>query len=63
VNIKPHQKTKLTISPEEETDFSAEDTQKLVESQKKALSKLCGIGNSGLTDIGQNHDKYLYKKE
>lgn len=63
VNIKPHQKAELIVFPEEETDLSPEDARKLVESQKKALSKLCGIGNSGIGDIGRNHDKYLYHKE
>ncbi len=62
VNIKPHQKAELIIFPEE-ADLSPEEARKLVESQKKALAKFCGIGNSGLSDVAQNHDKYLYHKE
>lgn len=63
VNIKPHQKAELIIFPEEKASPLPEDAQKLVKAQKKALRKLCGIGNSGLSDIAENHDKYLYQKE
>ena len=63
VNIKPHQKAEIIISPEEDFDFSPEEARKLAESQKAALAKFCGIGHSGLSDVGRNHDKYLYRKE
>ncbi len=56
-NLKEHQKVDIIILPDES------ETAKLVESQKKALSKFCGIGSSGIGDIGRNHDKYLYRKE
>ncbi len=63
VNIKPHQEIELTISTKEKTHFSEEELQKLLESQKKAISKFCGVGNSGLSDVSINHDKYLYQKD
>lgn len=56
VNIKPNQKIELLIFP------SDEEIPELVKSQKKALSKLCGVGNSGLSDLSREHDKYLYQK-
>ena len=56
VNIKSNQKIELLIFPSEE------EIQKLVKTQKKALSKLCGVGKSGLSDISRRHDKYLYLK-
>lgn len=57
VNIESKKKIKLVIFPSEE------DIPNLVESQKKSLSRLCGIGRSKLGDLSLNHDKYLYKKE
>ncbi len=63
VNIKPHQKAELIIFPEGEFSLLPEDAQKLVKAQKKALAKFVGIGNSGLSDVAENHDKYLYQKE
>lgn len=56
VNIKPNQKIELLIFPSEE------EITELVKSQRKALSKLCGIGESGLSDLSRRHDKYLYQK-
>ena len=35
----------------------------IVKSQKKALAKLVGIADSGLKNISNEHDKYLYEKE
>ncbi len=61
VTIKPHQKAELVIFPEEET--SAEDVQKLVTAQKKAIAKFIGKGRSIEGDLSENHDKYLYPKE
>ncbi len=58
VNIKPHQKAELVIFPEGK--ILPEDVTKLIKTQKKALRKFCGIGSSGLSDIAENHDSYLY---
>lgn len=54
IKLKRHQKIKIAIFPNEE------EAPKIVESQKKALLKLSGIGKSGLPDLGNGHDKYLY---
>lgn len=56
VNIKSNQKFELIIFPSEEA------IPELVKAQKKALSKLCGIGESGLADLSRRHDKYLYRR-
>lgn len=56
VKIKPNQKIELLIFP------SQEEIPELVKAQKKALSKLCGVGKSGLSDLSRRHDKYLYQK-
>lgn len=32
----------------------------LINTQKKELSKIIGIGSSGNTDIARKHDRYLY---
>jgi len=64
VDIKPHQKAKIIISQEEDfINLSPEEARKLAESQRKALARFCGIGHSGLSDVAENHDKYLYRKE
>lgn len=53
VNIKPQKKIKLVIFPSEE------DIPNLVKSQKKFLSRLCGIGKSKLGNLSLNHDKHF----
>jgi len=45
----------LVVIPEEDTDT------KLLESQKKELSSIIGIGKSGISDISRRHDKYIYE--
>jgi predicted DNA-binding antitoxin AbrB/MazE fold protein len=40
----------------------SEDPTTLVLSQRKALADLAGIGNSGHSDISEDHDSYLYRK-
>lgn len=55
LDLRDHQRVKLEIIPEEETS--------LIESQKKALLEMAGIGNSGLTDIARKHNQYLYQKD
>ena len=51
IDLRDHQRVKLQIIP----DAS------LVESQKRAPLEIVGIGNSGLTDVARNHNKYLYQ--
>ncbi len=55
VNLRENQRVKLEIIPEAETS--------LVESQKRALLEIAGIGNSGLKDVAGKHNKYLYRKD
>lgn len=55
INLSNHQRVRLEVIPEAETS--------LVESQKRALLEIAGIGNSGLTDVARNHNKYLYQKD
>jgi len=52
IHLPDHQRVKLEIISEEEVS--------LVESQKKALLEVAGIGSSGLDDVARKHDKYLY---
>ncbi|OIO74456.1 MAG: hypothetical protein AUJ85_05575 [Elusimicrobia bacterium CG1_02_37_114] len=56
VRLHNHEKIQLIVLPNEER------ISELVKSQKRALRKYCGIGESGLTDVSRNHDKYLYGK-
>ncbi|MBU4184797.1 MAG: antitoxin family protein [Proteobacteria bacterium] len=55
INLRDHQRVKLEIIHEAEPS--------LVESQKKALLEIAGIGNSGLSDVARKHNKYLYGKD
>lgn len=40
-------------------DAKEEETA-LLNSQKKELSKIVGIGRSGKTNVARKHDRYLY---
>ena len=55
INLPDHQRVKLEIILEGETS--------LVESQKKALLEIAGMGDSGLTDVARTHNNYLYQKD
>lgn len=55
IDLPDRQRVKLEIIPEDETS--------LIESQKKALLEISGMGNSGLTDVARKHNKYLYQKD
>ncbi len=52
VDLPEHKHVHLILMPEDEAA--------LLNSQKKELSKIIGIGRSGKTDISRKHDKYLY---
>jgi predicted DNA-binding antitoxin AbrB/MazE fold protein len=52
VNLPEHKHVHLILIPEEEAT--------LLNSQKRELSKIVGIGKSGKTDVARKHDKYLY---
>lgn len=55
IDLRDHQRVKLQIMPEDETS--------LVASQKRALSKIAGMGKSGSTDVARKHNEYLYQKD
>ena len=57
VKFKEHQQVEILVLPDEAEALA------LAKAQRKALSEFCGIGNSGLPDLGSNHDKYLYPKD
>ncbi len=50
VDLPEHKHVHLILVPEEA----------LLNSQKKELSKIVGIGRSSKTDVARKHDKYLY---
>jgi predicted DNA-binding antitoxin AbrB/MazE fold protein len=52
VDFPEHKHVHLILMPEEEVA--------LLNSQKKELSKIIGIGRSGKTDVSRKHDRYLY---
>ena len=52
VNIPDHKHVHLMLIPDDEAI--------LINTQKKELSKIIGIGSSGKTDIARKHDNYLY---
>ena len=52
VDLPEHKHVHLMVMPEDEAE--------LLNSQKKALSKIVGIGSSGLKDVAGKHDQYLY---
>lgn len=57
IDLAEHEKFRLTISYIEELKHT---DQEFVKRQKKALMNIAGIGDSGLGDVSENHDKYLY---
>lgn len=52
VNLPEHKHVHLILIPEEEAA--------LLNSQKKELSKIVGIGRSGKTDVARKNDRYIY---
>ena len=54
IDLEEHQKINLVILPTEK------ELNAWVESQKKELNDIIGIGKSGLKDVSVKHDKYLY---
>lgn len=54
-NLKNHQRVRIEILPEEDGAS--------LEAQKKILLEFAGLGESNLTDVARNHDRYLYPKD
>ena len=55
IDLRENQRVKIEIIPEPEIS--------LVESQKRALLEIAGMGNSGLKDVARKHNEYLYPKD
>ena len=53
-HLPDHQRVKLKII--------SEDEETLLESQRKALLEVAGMGASGQDDVARTHDKHLYLK-
>ncbi len=59
ISLREHSRVSLVISS---IDLElGDDSPETVKSQKEALAELIGIGSSGLADVSDNHDKYLYQ--
>ncbi len=52
VDLPEHKHVHLILMPDEESD--------LLNSQKKELSELIGIGSGDKSDVARKHDRYLY---
>lgn len=59
LKLPEHIRFRLTIAPVEEDEKEIEKT---VAKQKEALLSIAGIGSSGLPDVSEKHDEYLYSK-
>ena len=54
IDLPEHKHVHLVVIPEEDT--------RLLESQKKELSSIIGIGESSIRDVSRRHDQYIYEK-
>jgi predicted DNA-binding antitoxin AbrB/MazE fold protein len=52
INLPEHKHVHLILIPDEEAA--------LLNSQKKELSRITGIGKGDKTDVARKHDQYLY---
>ncbi len=53
IDLPEHKHVHLVVIPEEEEG--------LLELQKKELSSITGIGESGISDVSRRHDQYIYE--
>jgi predicted DNA-binding antitoxin AbrB/MazE fold protein len=53
IDLPEHKHVHLLVIPEEDV--------RLLESQKKELSSIIGIGESGTSDVSRRHDQYIYE--
>nr|QNO51927.1 hypothetical protein DDBCGENH_00001 [Methanosarcinales archaeon ANME-1 ERB6]QNO51933.1 hypothetical protein CGPAMFBJ_00004 [Methanosarcinales archaeon ANME-1 ERB6] len=53
IDLPEHKHVHLVVMPEEDA--------RLLESQRKELSSIIGIGKSGISDISRRHDQYIYE--
>ena len=54
IDLPEHKHVHLVVIPEEDA--------RLLESQKKELSRIIGIGESGISDGSSRHDQYIYEE-
>jgi len=52
IDLPEHKHVHLVVIPEEDAE--------LLELQRKELSSIIGIGESGISDVSRRHDDYLY---
>jgi len=55
VDLREHQKVNLILFTEDEAEMAS-----LVDKQRAALREIIGLGASGLRDVAEHHDRYLY---
>jgi predicted DNA-binding antitoxin AbrB/MazE fold protein len=53
IDLPEHKHVHLVVIPERDA--------RLLELQKKELSRLIGIGKSGINDVSRRHDRYIYE--
>ena len=53
IDLPEHKHVHLVVMPEEDA--------RLLESQRKELSSIIGIGKSGISDVSRRHDQYIYE--
>jgi len=54
IDLPEHKHVHLVVIPEEDV--------RLLESQKEELSRIIGIGKSGISDGSRRHDQYIYER-
>lgn len=57
INIPEHKEIDLIVITDE-----GDNSARLAKSQSRAMQELIGIGDSGLTNVAREHDKYIYSK-
>jgi predicted DNA-binding antitoxin AbrB/MazE fold protein len=53
IDLPEHKHVHLVVIPEEDAE--------LLELQRKELSSIVGIGESGISDVSRRHNHYLYE--
>ncbi len=53
IALPEHKRMRLLVLPEEDGE--------LLELQKKELSSIIGIGDSGISNVSRRHDQYIYE--
>ena len=53
IALPEHKRMRLVVLPEEDGE--------LLELQKKELSSIIGIGDSGISNVSRRHDQYIYE--